>query len=256
MTLRVLSLFAGIGGFDLGLERTGGFKTVAFCETNRFCQRVLAKHWPEVNCYDDVRALTAERLASDGLTVDAIAAGFPCQDLSKANMGRGQGLDGARSGLWFEVERLVGEIRPSLVLLENVTDLLADGFGAVLGALAALGYDVEWDCVPAFAVGAPHPRDRVFVVAYANGQRLEGQHGTRQPEGDAGRGGHDRTWSAFDAIAPADWLPEPAIRRVVDGVPDRMDRLRAVGNAVVPAIAEMIGRGVLAAEAEAQRAAA
>lgn len=249
--LRVLSLFAGIGGFDLGLERTGGFKTVAFCEINPFARQVLAKHWPEVPCFDDVRALTGNRLASDGIAIDAIAAGFPCQDLSRANMGRGQGLSGTRSGLWFEVERLVGEIRPRYVFLENVTDLLAHGFGVVLGGLAALGYDAEWDCIPANSIGAPHRRDRVFIVAYANGQRLEGQHRKGEPERNPARSSHDRPWPAFRGIAPEDWLPEPRVRRVVDGVPSRVDRLRALGNAVVPQIPELIGRAILAAEKEA-----
>jgi len=98
--LRVLSLFASIGGFDLGLERTGGFETVAFCEIEPFCRRVLAKHWPEVPCYEDVRTLTAERLAADGIAVDVICGGFPCQDISLA--GSGAGLAGERCGLWYE----------------------------------------------------------------------------------------------------------------------------------------------------------
>src|SRR5688500_15826277 len=137
--LRVLSLFAGIGGFDLGLERTGGFKTVAFCEIDPFCQRVLAKHWPEVPCYDDVRTLTAERLAADGIAIDCIVGGFPCQDISKA--GKRAGLDGERSGLWREYGRLIGELRPAYVIVENSSALLGNGMGRVLGSLAALGYD-------------------------------------------------------------------------------------------------------------------
>lgn len=169
---KVLSLFAGIGGFDLGLERTGGFETVAFCEIDPFCQRVLKKHWPEVPCYDDVRTLTAERLAADGIAVDVICGGFPCQDISTA--GKGAGLAGERSGLWSEIARLVGELRPQFVIVENVSALLGRGLGTVLGDLAALGYDAEWHCIPASAVGAPHRRDRIWIIAYVDNTKRVG----------------------------------------------------------------------------------
>jgi len=164
--LRVLDLFSGIGGFSLGLERTGGFETVAFCEIEPFPRKVLAKHWPDVPCYDDVRTLTAERLAANGIAVDVICGGFPCQDLSTA--GRGAGLAGERSGLWSEIARLVGELRPSYVIVENVSALLGRGLGTVLGDLAEVGYNAEWHCIPASAVGAPHRRDRIWIIAYPN----------------------------------------------------------------------------------------
>jgi DNA (cytosine-5)-methyltransferase 1 len=164
MTYRVLSLFAGIGGFDLGLERTGGFKTVAFCEIDPFCRRVLAKHWPEVPCYEDVKELTGERLRTDGVAVDCIVGGFPCQDISFA--GKGAGMAGERSGLWSEYARLIGELRPRYVIVENVAALLGRGLADVLGDMAALGYDAEWHCIPASAVGAPHRRDRLWILAY------------------------------------------------------------------------------------------
>src|SRR5215207_8097634 len=160
---RVLDLFSGIGGFSLGLERTGGFKTVAFCEIDQFCRKVLKKHWPEVPCYDDVRELTAERLAADGIGVDVICGGFPCQDISSA--GQRLGLGGARSSLWLEYARLVGELRPNFIIVENVADLLGRGLGDILGNLATLGYDAEWHCIPAAFVDAPHFRDRVWIVA-------------------------------------------------------------------------------------------
>lgn len=126
MKLRVLDLFSGIGGFSLGLERTGGFETVAFCEIEEYPRRVLAKHWPKVPCYDDVRTLTADRLAADGIAVDVICGGFPCQDISFA--GRRAGLEGARSGLWGEYARLIGELRPRFVVVENVPGLLVSGW--------------------------------------------------------------------------------------------------------------------------------
>jgi DNA (cytosine-5)-methyltransferase 1 len=172
--LRVLDLFSGIGGFSLGLERTGGFETVAFCEIEPFPRRVLAKHWPEVPCYEDVRTLTGARLAADGITgIDVITGGFPCQDLSVAGKQRGMG-EGTRSGLWSEIVRLVGELRPSYVIVENVAALLSGPsqkrggwFGRVLGDLAECGYDAEWENIPASALGAPHRRERVWLVGLA-----------------------------------------------------------------------------------------
>lgn len=174
--LRVLDLFSGIGGFSLGLE-AAGLVTVAFCEVSTVCRHLLAHHWPEVQQYDDVQTLTAERLASDGIAVDVVCGGFPCQDLSYA--GAGAGLAGARSGLFWEIVRLVRELigagrRPRYLVLENVAALLGRGLGEVLGALASLGYDLWWDCIPAFAVGAPHRRDRVWIVAYPRGEQHQG----------------------------------------------------------------------------------
>ena len=169
--LRVLDLFSGIGGFSLGLERAG-MKTVAFCEVSPVCRHLLAHHWPEVPCYDDIRTLTADRLAADGIAVDAICGGFPCQDISFA--GKGAGLAGERSGLWREYARLIGELRPAVVVVENVSALLSRGLGDVLGDLATLWYDAEWDCIRASDVGAPHRRNRLWLVAYARGEQHEG----------------------------------------------------------------------------------
>ncbi len=169
--MRLLDLFSGIGGFSLGLERAG-FETVAFCEIDPVCRGLLAHHWPEVPCYDDITTLTAERLAADGISVDAICGGFPCQDLSFA--GKGAGLAGERSGLWREYARLIRELRPRVVIVENVSALLGRGLGDVLGDLSEIGYDVVWDCIPASAVGAPHRRDRLWIVAYARSEQHEG----------------------------------------------------------------------------------
>lgn len=168
--LRVLDLFSGIGGFSLGLERTGGFETVAFCEIEEFPRRVLAKHWPEVPCYHDVRELSADVLGRDGIAVDVICGGFPCQDLSFA--GLGAGLAGERSGLWSEIVRLAGELRPRFIIVENVAALLSRGMGRVLGDLAAIGYDAEWHCIPASYVGAHHRRDRIWIIAYLQADAL------------------------------------------------------------------------------------
>ena len=181
--MRVLDLFSGIGGFALGLERAG-FTTVAFCEVDPFCRAVLAKHWPEVPIYDDVRALTGARLAADGIVCDAICGGFPCQDISVA--GRGAGLAGDRSGLWFEYLRVVSEVAPRWVIIENVPALRSRGLDTVLGGLSALGYDAEWHCIPAAALGAPHRRDRVWIVANSHeqaGRRFGDGWRQQQPEG-------------------------------------------------------------------------
>ena len=175
--LRVLDLFSGIGGFSLGLERTGGFETVAFCEIEPFPRKVLAKHWPEVPCYYDVTKLTGDILKRDGISVDVITGGFPCQDLSTAGKRRGMG-EGTRSGLWSEIVRLIGELRPQYVIVENVAALLSGPserrggwFGRVLGDLAECGYDAEWENIPASALGAPHRRERVWIVAYPSEKR-------------------------------------------------------------------------------------
>jgi DNA (cytosine-5)-methyltransferase 1 len=246
--LKTLDLFSGIGGFSLGLERTGGFETVAFCEIEEFPRRVLAKHWPEVPCYHDVRELSAERLAADGISVDGICGGFPCQDASVANTsGDRAGIDGARTGLWSEIKRLAVELRPGFILLENVPGLLSAGFGRVLGDLAEIGYDAEWNCLPARALGLPHRRERLWVLAYPSGSGwagyFEGQ-GILEPAASAlAFAGHDASdaWRVLDRDLHG--------IRSVHGFPVSVERRRvkALGNSIVPQIPEMIGRAILAA---------
>lgn len=279
--MRVLDLFSGIGGFSLGLERAG-MKTVAFCEIDPFCRQVLAKHWPYVPCYTDVRELTAARLAADGIAVDAITGGFPCQDISSA--GQQAGITGERSGLWGEIARLAGEIQPRIIIVENVTNLLSgecgQWFAKVLGDLAALRYDAEWHCIPAAAVGAPHIRDRVWIVAYPARQRrrerrtrrpdpsiarqLESAHGAAvadTPEGlryrihvsgqcdGQGALGFQRVRALFNARRDRGGPPADFQRlRADDGLSARLDAIAAIGNAVVPQIPEAIGRAILQAE--------
>jgi DNA (cytosine-5)-methyltransferase 1 len=273
--MNVLDLFSGIGGFSLGLERAG-MRTVQFVEIDPFCQHVLRQHWPDVPVHDDIRSFHAPAGFAE-----VICGGFPCQDLSFA--GKGAGLAGERSGLWSEYARLIGEVRPRFVIVENVSALLARGLGDVLGDLAALGYDAEWHCIPASAVGAPHRRDRVWIVAYPNGGGQQ-EHGERdgdqaphtadrdtrrrdpgglRPNVADAHGSRLEGWfsrrlqeRAREWIARARgasgcwqaWESEPDVGRVAHGVPHRVDRLRSLGNAVVPQIPEIIGRAIMAAD--------
>jgi DNA (cytosine-5)-methyltransferase 1 len=240
--LRVLSLFAGIGGFDLGLERTGGFETVAVCEVDPFCRGVLAKNFPNARQYEDVRDLTADRLAADGVSVDAISGGFPCQDISYA--GFGAGLSGNRSGLWFEYARLIGELGPQVVLVENVAALLGRGMGEVLGTLSDLGFDAEWDTVTACSVGHTHMRRRVFIVAYSNG--FDGRERLRYCLARSFRALQAGDGFESSRAGQRTRLANPsALYGGADGVPFGMERNRAHGNAVVPQIPELIGRALL-----------
>jgi DNA (cytosine-5)-methyltransferase 1 len=402
--MNVLDLFSGIGGFSLGLERAG-MRTVAFCEINEYCGKVLRKHWPEVPICKNIRAMEAYRTAEgpgngfirarsftwrsgeaiqrqptvdvgrsasangnarprgsitaqehngnpqetaddpspisfarntdhkgtnssgvgsgqgvlrlqqsgngyrphrpsiarrpDGVIepatavpslspsevtsgqkgglgdigpIDVICGGFPCTDISVA--GKGLGITGPQSGLWSEYARIVGEVRPKYAIVENVAALLGRGIERVLGDLAALGFDAEWHCIPASAVGAPHRRDRVWIVAYPNGSEWRSERGARDHHGSNGHAqrqqGSDRPEPSCEDVAHANgqrqqeqrgsvagiaclaklelsdwWLAEPDVGRVAHGVPARVDRLRALGNAVVPQIPEIIGRAIM-----------
>lgn len=228
------SLFAGIGGFDLGFERAG-----MVCkwqvEIDSFCQRVLEKHWPDVRRWSDIRTLfttTPER----GLDwyVDVVCGGFPCQDIS--NAGEGDGIDGKKSGLWKDYVRVIDVVRPRFVVVENVAALLVRGIDRVLGDLASLGYDAEWDCIRAEWLGLPHRRERIFIIAHRDG--LRELQPKRRISNERRRFAHRR-----EAI---DWvLSSGGILRSHDGIPTGMDRIKPCGNAVVPQVAEWIGKRVI-----------
>jgi DNA (cytosine-5)-methyltransferase 1 len=243
--LRVLDLFSGIGGFSLGLERTGGFETVAFCEIEKFPRKVLAKHWPDVPCFHDVRKLT--RADIDG-PVDVICGGYPCQPFSTAGRRLGQKDD---RHLWPECTRLVEEFRPTWFIGENVTGHISMGLDDVLSDLEGLGYATRTFVIPACAVDARHRQDRIWVVAYANKARLQRRQETRNA-GSVGTG-RDKLAERCADGARATWEPEPAVGRVANGVPSRVDRLKALGNAVVPQIPELIGYAILEAERNAAK---
>lgn len=160
--LNVLDIFSGIGGFSLGLEAIG-MQTVAFCEINPFCQKILTRHWPSVPIFSDVTTIHKEDLKALPL-IDVIAGGFPCQDISVA--GKQKGITAKRSGLWKEFVRLINEIRPKYAIIENVANLRSTGLINVLQDLWKIRYDAEWHCIPASAFGAPHRRDRIWIIAY------------------------------------------------------------------------------------------
>lgn len=278
--LRVLDLFSGIGGFSLGLERAG-MKTVAFCEIDPFCRRVLKKHWPEVPVYQDVtklcrRVYDCEQENEDGDVicprctvefgdcdcigtdqfldevgaVDVVCGGFPCQDISL--IGKRAGIGGSQSSLWFEQHRIIRELEPRFVVIENVSALLGAGLAVVLQGLDEIGYDAQWHCITASAVGAPHKRERCWIVANSRSEGL--QRHSRYVEGINKQGRNEA--QQIRPVTPQDlcggenpaawWKSQPGIRRVVDGVPDYVDRIKSLGNAVVPQIPELIGRAIMA----------
>ena len=311
--ITVGELFAGIGGIGLGLEMTGGFEVRWQVERDPYATRVLEKNWPDVKRWDDVT--TFPPTESDVWNVDLIAGGFPCQDISLA--GKGAGLKGERSGLFYEIVRIAERLRPKYLLLENVSALLVRGMGEVLGALAEVGYDAEWHCIPAIAVGAPHRRDRVFIIAnsqhngrdrvranerkrkreemgrgkqsgrdgsngemaYASGYRCAKdakrfpkprskagstiQHEKERaeniypdPGGKRRQGGSVQPFlwqpnlpgklkGIRENVGVGQWAIEPQLGRVANGVPSRVDRIRCLGNAVVPQVAQFIGEQIL-----------
>tara|TARA_R100000664_G_scaffold15976_1_gene24688 strand:+ start:11792 stop:12661 length:870 start_codon:yes stop_codon:yes gene_type:complete len=282
MIVRIGSLFAGIGGFELGIEAAiEGAETIWQVERDPFCQKVLKKHWPNSRIYNDVRDITLHNVEP----VDMIIGGFPCQDISAANSG-GRGLNGEKSGLWWEMHRIISELRPKLAIMENVPNILIRGGLEVVGSLAEIGYDCEWSIISARDFGAPHLRRRWFCIAYPSdsdgisrvgedgfgiinsaivegGEILERRSSSKITDSDGsslkrirvsvgmeekrgfspcgfpqGKGTHkENYWEGIPAPS--------ALCRVDDGIPNRIHRLRALGNAIVPQCSEYIGRLIL-----------
>jgi DNA (cytosine-5)-methyltransferase 1 len=226
--MNVLDLFSGIGGFSIGLERAG-MRTVAFCEIDPHARAVLQKHWPDVPVFTDVSTLSKDDINEQ---IDILAGGFPCQDISMA--GLGAGLAGERSGLWFQYHRLIDEIRPRYAIIENVSALRSRGLDQVLWSLSQIGYDAEWHCIPAAALGAPHQRDRVWIVAYPHSTYGEGRRLS------------SRAYEKYaDVVSAGWWAVEPSVGRVANGLSGQSHRLKQLGNAVVPQIPELIGRAIM-----------
>jgi DNA (cytosine-5)-methyltransferase 1 len=284
MTLTVGSLFAGVGGFDLGAERAG-LEVRWQVEIDPFCRAVLAKHWPNVRRYEDVRRCygvdrqtcaelgevdwDAERdthedrgypplaNSTDGVDgpywtepleyVDVLCGGFPCQDISYA--GDGAGLAGERSGLWHQFARLVRELRPRYVVVENVSALLDRGMGTVLGDLAESGYDAEWASFPT-GRNMGHERERVFIVAHAVREGLPQWSHPYQVRADAPRIFTRQRFASFvEGVDPRQkWADRPLLGRGVHGIPNRVDRIRALGNSIFPRVTEQIFRRIVEAE--------
>lgn len=223
----VLDLFSGIGGFSLGLERTGGFRVAAHCEAGSFQRRILAKHWPEVPCYYDIHDLTADRLAADGIRVRMVCGGFPCQPFSTASRGRRVAVD-----LWPEALRVTADVRPEFALFENVQE---KAVARAEDDLRSLGYRTDRRCISAASCGADHQRDRWWCCAYAD-------HQSELP-----RRIHEEV-ARLQALCGGLWGADNYARaiRVSDGVPHRVDRTLTLGNAVLPQIPEAYGRAILA----------
>ena len=315
--MKVLDLFSGIGGFSLGLERAG-METVAFCEIDEYAQEVLIKHWPDVPVFADVKDLSARFIQKElNLNIDVICGGFPCQDISTA--GKQKGIKGERSGLWTEYKRLIKEIKPRYAIIENVANLRSKGLATVIKDLWEIGYVGEWHIISARAFGAPHVRERVWIIAYPSSERLPGQRKHSLPPGDQeatgdrkatnalddsgsdnettdpvreglpgpgipsgvypensggqGSGGnsnhrnHFRLWRPFRTNYESEtwWIEQTAAssngwtetRALVCGVDDglsrrlhtpeseRQQRLKQLGNSVIPQIPEMIGRAIM-----------
>lgn len=284
------SLFSGIGGFELGLERAiPNSKTIWQVEQNKYCHTILSKHWPNAKIYDDVRDITKDNVSP----VDILCGGFPCQDISIA--GKKGGIHAEKSGLWWEMLRIISELRPRVAVLENVPNILRLGGLDVLGSLAAIGYNAEWTIISARMFGAPHIRKRWFCVCYpadsdngpknkeictrrkeysvcnygesadtdsdsesgqsVNDSSLEGTSAdsdssslqrdrmsirVQKEQSDIDRSLHRtgyRYWEKTEAVSP--------LCDMDDGIPHRLARLRALGNAIVPQCSEWIGEQIV-----------
>lgn len=253
--LNELALFAGAGGGILG-GRLLGWRTVCAVERDAYAAQVLAQRQNDGTLepfpvWSDVRSFDGRPWRG---RVDVISGGFPCQDISVA--GKGAGIEGERSGLWSEFARIIGEVRPRFIFVENSPALVVRGLGTVLGSLASMGYDAEWCVLGAHHVGAPHRRDRIWILAHSDGFREQQPERSEQEIGsrvgyigaknaanvDSPRCEEQRerepTASEYQAAECSGWwTTEPGLDRVVDGVAHRVDRLTAIGNGQVPAVA-------------------
>ena len=274
--IKIGSLFAGIGLFELGLERAiENSQTIWQVEQNSFCQKILKKHWPDSIIYDDVCTVGKHNLEP----VDILCGGFPCQDIS--TLGKQGGIHAKKSGLWWEMHRIISEIRPRIAIMENVSNLLTLGMSEVIGALAEIGYDAEWTIVSAGQFGAPHKRDRVFIIAYSmrSSDTISGKTkkshriGKTKPSTVHAAGGErkknlqcsqffdtgrnsilsestniNKTSRSTKGTGFGYWktttAPSP-VCGVDDGGPHRVDQLRALGNAIVPQCSEWVGRRIM-----------
>ena len=236
MSVTLGSAFAGIGGWELGLSRSiPGLKTIWQIESDPFCRRILARHWPDAIRYGDITTLDMSRLESP----DILAAGFPCTDISLC--GGRTGLKGEKSGLWYNLWEIIRFLRCRVVLLENVAAITGNGLREIGACFASIGYDLEWTVISASgSVGAPHLRRRWFAVAYPHSLRA-------QIQAEREQSGIDLSGGIGPVRSPhwESWPTLPGICGVNDGISHRLDRVRSLGNAIVPQIAELIGQLVV-----------
>jgi len=289
--LRHLDLFSGLGGFSLGLEATGGFETVAFCDIEKFSRKVLKKHWPNVKQYKDIKELTYEQIKEDTLApIDIITGGYPCQPFSIAGSQRGEK---DTRHLWPDMFRIVKECKPTWVIGENVSGHIKLGLDTVLQDLESEGYSVRAFSISASSIGANHQRERVWIIAHSNMENTR-QHGRRiestwDTESIGPRASEETEWSSDsnkingsserasivgessdtnsqglqgrrseqqlrkdETERPTSWdswwESEPSVGRVANGIPHRVDRLKGLGNSLVPAIPFIIGQSILREE--------
>ncbi len=234
--LRELALFAGAGGGILGGHLLG-WRTICAVEWDTYAASVLVARQndgclPPFPVWDDVQTFDGRPWRG---RVDVVSGGFPCQDISAA--GRGAGIDGKRSSMWSHFARIIGEVGPRYVFVENSPVLTSRGLGRVLGDLASLGYDARWGVLGAIDAGAPHERERIWIVAHAYGQRRE------ELDASAVAGGaRQHPGGAFEVGRVAWWSAEPNMGRVVARMASRVDRLRCIGNGQVPAVAALAWR--------------
>lgn len=228
------SCFTGIGGFELGLKwafdaASIPYEHLWFCEKDNFCQSILKKHWPKVPIYDDITKINTEKLPN----VDMLLAGFPCQDIS--NGGKKGGLNGKKSGLYWELYRIISNLRPKIICLENVSAITFRGLPDILKSLHRLGYDAEWTCLQANQFRLPHRRKRLFLVAYTNSNRAKVQT-KREYAKLENIGSTEQTRQ----IEWKTWTIEPTICRKDARISFRVDRIKSLGNSISPVCSEWV----------------
>jgi len=251
--MTVGSLFSGIDGFACGFEEAG-FKILWQVEIDEWCRKQLTRLFPNTDKYGDIREVKSIWLQP----VDVICGGFPCQDISAAKADA-KGLAGTRSGLWWEMHRIIRDLQPRWVVIENVAEITNRGLDTVLSALAKLGYDAQWQNIPCYAVGGPHRRERIWIVAYPNGLRLEAPFFEKREFMEA----YQNPWKGFNSLTNPrldaygySWPNVPPGLLLDDGLSYEMDWVKAFGNAVVPVIPELIARRILQIEHQQTRIAA
>ena len=258
--IRIGSLFSGIGGIELGFERTKGYRTEWFVENEPYAREILKKRFPDTTIYGDITELDFRKVPG----IDILTGGFPCQDIS--NAGKRAGIKGSRSGLWSYYLEAIRVLRPKFTLIENVSVLINRGLDVVLSDLASVGYDAEWYNISASSVGAPHKRERVFIISYPklcgclHGQLKEqsterrkyAQRDTCSSSTNVSNPSRERYQSQEGEVSAGGgctinqgrWATEPKLGRVANGVPNRVDRIKCLGNAVVPQVAEIFAEAI------------